>query len=151
MQLSRLDRYEGRAFARRNRAIRAFVPAAARGRIGRTKPIEKREGFQGAPPASPLGAPAVRTGDERAEVPAAERQHRKGVRASELTKQSQPGKANDFSEPVTAHRERRGMRAGPYRFAAFRAYPAFNHGMRVMRWRPSPPCRNGLSGRPMLA
>ena len=30
MQLSRLDRYEGRAFTRRNRAVRAFVDAAVR-------------------------------------------------------------------------------------------------------------------------
>jgi hypothetical protein len=44
IQLSRLDRYEGSAFARRKRAVRAFDEAvAAVGKIYKTKPTEKRQ------------------------------------------------------------------------------------------------------------
>ena len=60
MQLSRLDRYEGRAFTRRNRAIRAFGAAVPRrARFGKTKPTGKHEGFQDATSAPVVPAPAV--------------------------------------------------------------------------------------------
>jgi hypothetical protein len=119
MELSRLDRYEGRAFARRNRAIRVFVATARCAKIGRTKPTEKRQGFQGAASAPPVAAPAGCTG---------------AGPARESAEQSQRGKANEFSKTNASHPNRRGTRLRGYRFAARSAYRSFSkYGMRVMR------------------
>jgi hypothetical protein len=117
MALSRLDRYEGRAFARRNRAIRVFDAVVRCAHIGRTKPTGKRQGCQGDAPAPPVPAAAARTGA------ASER---------ELAEQSQRGNANEFRTAVVSRPKRRRPRLRGYRFAARFAWPG-RSGMRVMR------------------
>jgi hypothetical protein len=133
MQLSRLDRYEGRAFTRRNRAIHAFVDAAVRrAQIGKTKPTEKGQGFQGESPASSVPAATARTCEGQVGVRGAEPER-------ELAKQSQRRKANDFSKTVASPGPRSETRLRGYRFAARFAYPGYGkYGTRVMRPRPSP-------------
>jgi hypothetical protein len=135
MQLSRLDRYEGRAFARRNRAIRAFGEAVVRrAKIGRTKPTEERQRFRATAPARSVPAPAVPTCEAQVAAPAAGLERANDACASESTKQSQRRKANNFSEPVVGRMQQGAPRVRGYRFATRLAYPGCsNYRMRVMR------------------
>ena len=107
MALSRLDRYEGRAFARRNRAIRAFDETVRCAQIGRTKPTGKHQQLQGAAVAAPAGRASTAAECESAE-------------------QSQSRKANEFSGTNASRPRRPRRRVRRYRFAARSAFRRFS-------------------------